>query len=61
MYWYLVQTFNNKFSGGGYGGGTTVFVLCIGIESRLHIKNTMVVVVVVVPLYYVLVLSPDFR
>ena len=55
--WYLVQTFHNQFSGGGFGGGTTVLVLGIGIESRLQITNTMVVV----PLYYVSVLSPDFR
>ena len=43
---------------GGCGDGTTVLVLFIGIESRLHLNYTMMVVVVVVPLYYVLVLSP---
>ena len=51
MYWYLVQTLHNQFSGDGYGGGTTVLVLCIGIESKFHLKNTLCVVVVVVPLY----------
>ena len=37
---------------GGCGGGTTVLVLCIGIESRLHMTNSVVVVVVEVPLYW---------
>ena len=46
MYWYLVQTSHDQFSAGGCGGGTTVLVLCIGIESRHHMTNTMVVVVV---------------
>ena len=31
MCWYRVQTLDNKFSGGGCGGGTTVLVLCIDI------------------------------
>ena len=49
---------------GGRGGGTTVLVLCIGIESRIHMTHWVVVVVVlVVPLYcyYVLVFSQGFR
>ena len=47
---------------GGYGGGTTTLVLCIGIESRPQMTNSVVVVVVEVPLYwyYVSVFSPDF-
>ena len=62
MYWYLVQTLHNKFTGCGYSGGTTVLVLCIGIETRPQMANSMVVVVVVVPLYwyYLLVFSRDF-
>ena len=50
IYCFLVQTL--QFSGCGYGGGTTILVLCFGIESRLHMTNTMVVVVLVVPLYW---------
>ena len=48
---------------GSCGGGTTVLVLCIGIEFRLHMTNSVVVVVVDIPLYwyYVLVLSQGFR
>ena len=41
------------------GGGTTVLVLCIGIESRLHMTNSVVVVVVEVPLYWHLVKASD--
>ena len=43
---------------GSCGGGTTVLVLCIGIEFRIHMTNSVVVVVVDIPLYcdYVLVL-----
>ena len=51
MYLYLVQTLHNKFSGGDNGVGTTVLVLCIGIESRLQMTCTIVVDVVVVLLY----------
>ena len=45
------------------GGGTTVLVLRIGIEFRLNMTNSVVVVVVDIPLswYYVLVLSQGFR
>ena len=43
---------------GSCGGGTTVLVLCIGIEFRLHMTNSAVVAVVDIPLnwYYVSVL-----
>ena len=47
---------------GGYGDGTTVLLLCIGIESRPQMTNSLVVIVVMIPLhwYYVLLLSQDF-
>ena len=47
---------------GSSGDITTVLVLCIGIEFRLHMTNSVVVVVVDIPLYwyYVLVLSQGF-
>ena len=49
MYWYLDQTSHDKYKCGDCGGGTTVLVLCIGIESRLHMTCTIVVVGVVLP------------
>ena len=51
MCWYWVHKLDDKFTG-GCGGGTTVLVLCIGIESRLHTTNSMVAVMVVPPLYW---------
>ena len=43
---------------GSCDGGTPVLVLCIGIEFRLHMTNSVVVVVLDIPMYwyYVLVL-----